>query len=75
MDSIISNGRNGCIVRGTTPAAFARAIQALIAAGPALAREAVRETVAGYSWACAASSMLEQYRLVIAGYRKARQRS
>jgi D-inositol-3-phosphate glycosyltransferase len=75
MDSIIKKGRNGCIVRGTTPAAFARAIQALIAAGPAPEREAVRETVACYGWTCAAESMLEQYRLAIAGYRKARQRS
>jgi D-inositol-3-phosphate glycosyltransferase len=75
MDSIIKNGGNGCIVRGTTPAAFARAIQALIAAGPAPEREAVRKTVACYGWACAADSMLEQYRLAIAGYRKTRQRS
>jgi D-inositol-3-phosphate glycosyltransferase len=75
MDSIISNGRNGCIVRGATPAAFARAIQALIAAGPAPAseRESIRATVASYGWACAADSMLEHYRLAIAGYRKEEQ--
>ncbi len=77
MDSIIRKDVNGCIVRGATPAAFARAIQALTATGPAsaLAREDVRETVAGYSWACAADSMLEQYRAAITGYSKARPRS
>ncbi len=75
MDSIIRNGRNGLIVKGETPAAFARAIKALTATGaaPVPARETVRETVAGYSWACAADSMLEQYRAAIAGYSKARQ--
>ena len=76
MDSIISNGLNGRIVTGSTPAAFARAIQQLTGAGPAPAasRKAVRETVAGYSWACAADSMLEQYKTAIAGYGKVRPR-
>ena len=75
MDGIIRAGRNGRIVKGTTPAAFARAIQALTATGPALSREAVRETVAGYSWAIAAESMLQQYGAAIAGYAKARPRA
>lgn len=77
MDGIIKKGLNGCIVRGATPAAFARAIQALTAEGPAPGpeREAVRQSVAGYSWSCAADSMLEQYRAAIAGYRKAKQRT
>jgi D-inositol-3-phosphate glycosyltransferase len=70
MESIIQKGRNGCIVRGATPAAFARAIQALTVAGSAPARESIRATVAGYGWACAADSMLEQYRAAMAGYRK-----
>ncbi len=74
MESIIINGFNGRIVKGATPAAFARAIQALTATGPAPSREAVRETVAGYSWGSAADSMLEQYGAAIAGYGKVRPR-
>jgi D-inositol-3-phosphate glycosyltransferase len=73
MDSIIKKNINGCIVRGSTPAAFARAIASCTTAGRP-DRATVRQSVAGFSWACAADSMLEQYRAAITGYAKARPR-
>jgi D-inositol-3-phosphate glycosyltransferase len=74
MDSIIRKNVNGCIVQGSTPAAFARAIDSCTTAGQVPDRATVRQSVAGFSWACAADSMLEQYRAAITGYAKARPR-
>jgi D-inositol-3-phosphate glycosyltransferase len=69
MDSIISNGINGRIITGATPAAFARAIQSLIMEGPA--PEAVRASVSGYGWASAADSIGAEYHTAITGFAKA----
>ena len=75
MDSIIRENVNGCIVRGSTPAAFARAIAACSTAGRTLDRETVRQSVAGFSWSHATDSMLEQYGAALAEYSKVRLRN
>lgn len=72
LDSIIKKNLNGCIVKNPTPAAFARAIKAYVAEGCELPRDAVRESVAGFTWAHAADHMIDEYRAALARYCKAR---
>ena len=68
LDSIIKKNLNGCIVRSPAPASFARAIEACIARGRALPRDAVRQSVAGFTWAHAADSMIDEYRAALDRY-------
>ena len=74
MDSIIRKNVNGCIVRGSTPAAFARAIASCTTAGRTPDRATVRQSVAGFSWAHAADCIVAEYRAAVTGYAKARPR-
>ena len=68
LDRIIKKNLNGCIVKSPTPASFARAIEACIAQDRALPREAVRQSVAGFTWAHAADHIIDEYLAALAQY-------
>ena len=74
MDSVISQGKTGCVVVDSRPAAFARAIREFVSKPPDEVEsvDSIRASVRSFNWSDIADKMIAEYESVLAEHKCSR---
>ena len=71
MDSIISQGKTGCVVLDSKPSAFARAVREFVSKPPGKIEfvDSIRDSVRQFNWPEIADAMIAEYQSMLAEYK------
>ncbi len=70
MDSVISQGKTGCVVADSKPSAFARAIRNIVSKphGEIESTESIRDSVRQFNWSAIADAIITEYENLLTDY-------
>jgi D-inositol-3-phosphate glycosyltransferase len=70
MDSVISQGKTGCVVVDSRPSAFARAIREFVSKSPGEIEsvDTIRDSVRQFNWSDVADAMIAEYKSLLTDY-------
>ena len=70
MDSVISQGKTGCVVADSKPSAFARAIREFVSKSPGKIESAdsIRDSVRQFNWSDIADAIITEYENLLTDY-------